>query len=51
MCENFSNAEGSEELKEDKTIAVNWWYDFEGRGIGWVWLNFVRGGHVADGNT
>jgi len=49
--ENFSNAERGEELKEDKTIAVNWWYDFEGRGMGWVWLNFLRGGHAPYGNA
>lgn len=41
----------AEELKEEKTIAVNWWYDFEGRGMGWVWLNFLRGGHVPYGNA
>jgi len=37
--------------QEEKTIAVNWWYDFEGRGMGWVWLGFVRGGDVPDGNA
>lgn len=38
-------------LKEtDKTIAINWWYDIEGRGMGWVWLRFLRGEEVPDGN-
>lgn len=34
------------------TIALNWWYDMEARGMGWVWLNFLRGGseEVPDGN-
>lgn len=26
------------------TIAVNYWYDMESRGTGWVWLNLLRGG-------
>ena len=26
------------------TIAVNYWYDMESRGSGWVWLNLLRGG-------
>lgn len=25
------------------TIALNWWYDVEIRGMNWVWLNFLRG--------
>ena len=25
------------------TIAVNYWYDIEGRGASWVWLNLLRG--------
>ncbi|KZV76076.1 Clavaminate synthase-like protein [Peniophora sp. CONT] len=25
------------------TIAFNWWYDVEGQGMNWVWLNFLRG--------
>ncbi|KAH9850763.1 Clavaminate synthase-like protein [Lenzites betulinus] len=25
------------------TVAVNYWYDMEGRGTSWVWLNFLRG--------
>lgn len=25
------------------TIAINWWYDMEMRGMGWVWLSFLRG--------
>jgi jumonji domain-containing protein 7 len=24
------------------TIAINWWYDVEMRGMTWVWLNFLR---------
>lgn len=34
------------------TIALNWWYDMEARGMGWVWLNFLRGEmeEVSDGN-
>ncbi|OSD04660.1 Clavaminate synthase-like protein [Trametes coccinea BRFM310] len=24
------------------TVAVNYWYDMEGRGMSWVWLNFLR---------
>lgn len=37
-------------LDEDRTIAVNWWYDMEGRGMGWVWMGFLRGGDVPNGN-
>ena len=38
--------------QQDTTIAINWWYDFEPRGMNWVWLNFLRGGleEVPDGN-
>lgn len=25
------------------TIAVNYWYDMESRGMAWVWLNVLRG--------
>lgn len=25
------------------TVAVNYWYDVEGRGSSWVWLNLMRG--------
>ena len=25
------------------TVAVNYWYDIEGRGASWVWLNLLRG--------
>lgn len=25
------------------TIAVNYWYDMEGRGASWVWLSLLRG--------
>lgn len=24
------------------TIAINWWYDMEMRGMNWVWLSFLR---------
>ncbi|KDQ64509.1 hypothetical protein JAAARDRAFT_145309 [Jaapia argillacea MUCL 33604] len=27
----------------DITIALNWWYDIEMRGMTWVWLSFLRG--------
>ncbi|KAI0081802.1 Clavaminate synthase-like protein [Panus rudis PR-1116 ss-1] len=27
------------------TIAVNYWYDLESRGMNWVWLNLLRGGN------
>lgn len=27
----------------DDTIALNWWYDMEMRGISWVLLSFLRG--------
>lgn len=37
---------------EETTIALNWWYDMEMRGMSWVLLNFLRGpGDVASGNT
>ena len=34
------------------TIALNWWYDMEAKGMGWVMLNFLRGESedVPDGN-
>ena len=32
----------------DVTIAVNYWYDMESRGAGWVWLNLLRGGDRND---
>ena len=34
------------------TIALNWWYDMETSGMGWVWLNFLRGESedVPEGN-
>lgn len=34
------------------TIALNWWYDMEVRGMNWVWMNFLRGpgDDVPDGN-
>lgn len=28
--------------QSDLTVALNWWYDMEPRGMGWVWLNFLR---------
>ena len=28
------------------TAAVNYWYDAEPRGAGWVWLDFLRGGRA-----
>jgi jumonji domain-containing protein 7 len=38
--------------QQDTTIAINWWYDLEPRGMNWVWLNFLRGGpdEVPGGN-
>lgn len=33
------------------TIALNWWYDLEYRGMQWTWLSFLRGHQdVPDGN-
>lgn len=32
------------------TIAMNWWYDVEMRGMSWVWLSFLRGTMVEDGD-
>ncbi|KAG0709638.1 cupin-like domain-containing protein [Suillus ampliporus] len=33
------------------TIALNWWYDAEVRGMNWVWLSLLRGsGDVPSGN-
>ncbi|KAF8639863.1 hypothetical protein AX17_001118 [Amanita inopinata Kibby_2008] len=34
----------------DVTIAINWWYDVEMRGMSWVMLSFMRrfGSHVKD---
>lgn len=29
--------------QEGFTVAVNYWYDMEGQGMAWVWLNFLRG--------
>ncbi|KAH9943270.1 Clavaminate synthase-like protein [Epithele typhae] len=29
--------------QEGFTVAVNYWYDLESRGMSWVWLNFLRG--------
>ncbi|TBU39023.1 Clavaminate synthase-like protein [Dichomitus squalens] len=29
--------------QEGFTVAVNYWYDMEGRGMSWVWMNFLRG--------
>lgn len=34
------------------TIALNWWYDTEMRGMSWVMLSFLRGiGEVPKGNS
>ncbi|KAG1754044.1 cupin-like domain-containing protein [Suillus paluster] len=33
------------------TIALNWWYDAEVRGMNWIWLNLLRGsGDMPTGN-
>lgn len=33
------------------TIALNWWYDAEVRGMNWIWLSLLRGsGNVPSGN-
>ncbi|KAG1806803.1 cupin-like domain-containing protein [Suillus plorans] len=33
------------------TIALNWWYDAEVRGMNWIWLSLLRGsGDVPSGN-
>ncbi|KAI0832600.1 Clavaminate synthase-like protein [Trametes gibbosa] len=43
--------------QEGYTVAVNYWYDMEGRGMSWVWLNFLRGagnpplGNEEDGGS
>ncbi|EGO01893.1 hypothetical protein SERLA73DRAFT_177489 [Serpula lacrymans var. lacrymans S7.3] len=29
--------------QSDTTIALNWWYDAEFRGMNWVWMNMLRG--------
>ncbi|KAK7061724.1 cupin-like domain-containing protein [Favolaschia claudopus] len=35
----------------DNTIALNWWYDMEMRGMSWTMLSFLRGvGDVPSGN-
>ena len=37
---------------EETTIALNWWYDIEPRGMAWVWLNFLRSTqNVPPGNS
>ncbi|KAJ7498918.1 cupin-like domain-containing protein [Mycena latifolia] len=37
--------------QNDQTIALNWWYDMEMRGMSWVLLSFIRGlGDVPSGN-
>ena len=35
------------------TIALNWWYDMEPRGMAWVWQNFLRGPNdgIPSGNA
>jgi peptidyl-lysine (3S)-dioxygenase / protease len=30
--------------QSEMTVAVNYWYDMESRGMSWVWLNLLRGG-------
>lgn len=36
---------------DEITIALNWWYDMEMRGMSWVLLSFLRGiGDVPSGN-
>ncbi|KAI0068847.1 Clavaminate synthase-like protein [Artomyces pyxidatus] len=36
---------------DDITIALNWWYDIEPRGMAWIWLNLLRGiGNVPPAN-
>ena len=36
---------------DNVTIALNWWYDAEMRGMSWVLLSFLRGiGDVSPGN-
>lgn len=35
----------------DNTIALNWWYDMEMRGMSWIVLSFLRGiGDVPSGS-
>ncbi|KAJ7433849.1 cupin-like domain-containing protein [Mycena galericulata] len=38
--------------QDDNTIALNWWYDMEMRGMSWVLLSLLRGGggEVPSGN-
>ncbi|CCM02488.1 uncharacterized protein FIBRA_04589 [Fibroporia radiculosa] len=37
--------------QSEVTIAINYWYDMESRGMSWVWLNFLRGlGEPPQGN-
>jgi peptidyl-lysine (3S)-dioxygenase / protease len=37
---------------EETTIALNWWYDIEPRGMTWVWLNLLRSTqNVLPGNS
>ncbi|KAJ7904520.1 cupin-like domain-containing protein [Mycena olivaceomarginata] len=37
--------------QSDNTIALNWWYDMEMRGMSWIVLSFLRGiGDVPSGN-
>ncbi|KAF9491006.1 Clavaminate synthase-like protein [Pleurotus eryngii] len=35
---------------EELTIAINWWYDIESRGMSWVMLRFLRPPEVPLGN-
>jgi len=32
-----------EQSRDEPTIALNWWYDMEMRGMSWVILHFLRG--------
>ncbi|KZT12736.1 Clavaminate synthase-like protein [Laetiporus sulphureus 93-53] len=37
--------------QSELTIAINYWYDMESRGMSWVWHNFLRGsGDPPSGN-
>ena len=40
--------QGSGLEDREKTIAINWWYDIEGQGMSWVWLNLFRNRGVCE---
>lgn len=42
LVANESERKG--ESESEITVALNWWYDIEGRGASWVWLGLLRGG-------